>query len=91
MTSTEIIGAVAATLTTIAFVPQAHKVLVYRDTHSLSVGMYLIFTAGVVLWGVYGFLRDDWVIIAANAVTGVLCLAILAMKLHNDGFRRVSR
>ena len=91
MTSTEIIGAVAATLTTIAFVPQAHKVLVYRDTRSLSVGMYLIFTAGVALWGVYGFLRADRVIIVANAITGVLCLAILVMKLRNDGFRGVSR
>jgi MtN3 and saliva related transmembrane protein len=91
MTSTEIIGAVAATLTTIAFVPQAHKVLVYKDTHALSLEMYLIFTTGVVLWGVYGYLRNDWVIIAANAITALLCMAILAMKLHNDVFRRVSR
>lgn len=86
MTPTEIIGALAATLTTIAFVPQAHKVLVYQDTHSLSLGMYLIFTAGVVLWGVYGWLRGDWVIVTANAVTAVLCLAILVMKLRNDVF-----
>jgi MtN3 and saliva related transmembrane protein len=91
MTHTEIIGAVAATLTTIAFVPQAHKVLVYKDTHSLSLGMYLIFTTGVVLWGVYGWLRDDWVIIAANAITAVLCLAILVMKLRNDVLGRVNR
>jgi uncharacterized protein with PQ loop repeat len=34
MTPTEIVGAVAATLTTIAFVPQAHKVLVYKDTQT---------------------------------------------------------
>jgi MtN3 and saliva related transmembrane protein len=91
MTHTEIIGAAAATLTTIAFIPQAHKVLVYKDTHSLSLGMYLIFTTGVVLWGVYGWLRDDWVIIAANAITAVLCLAILVMKLRNDVLGRVNR
>lgn len=91
MTPTEIIGAVAAVLTTIAFVPQAHKVLVYKDTRSLSLGMYLVFTTGVLLWGVYGYLRDDWVIIAANAVTGVLCVAILIMKVRNDGFRDVNR
>jgi MtN3 and saliva related transmembrane protein len=91
MTPTEIIGAVAATLTTIAFVPQAHKVLVYKDTHSLSLGMYVIFTIGVVLWGVYGYLREDWVIIAANAITAVLCLAILVMKLRNDVLGRISR
>ena len=47
MTRTEIIGAVAATLTTVAFIPQVHKVLVYRDTHSLSLGIYVIFTTAV--------------------------------------------
>jgi MtN3 and saliva related transmembrane protein len=91
MTPTEIIGAVAATLTTIAFVPQAHKVLVSRDTHSLSLGMYVIFTAGVVMWGVYGYLRADWVIVVANAIVAVLCIAILVMKLRNDVFGRVNR
>jgi MtN3 and saliva related transmembrane protein len=91
MTLTEIIGAVAATLTTIAFIPQAHKVLVYRDTHSLSLGMYVIFTTGVVLWAIYGYLRADWVIIVANAITALLCLAILFMKLRNDVLGRVNR
>jgi MtN3 and saliva related transmembrane protein len=91
MTRIEIIGAVAATLTTIAFVPQVHKVLVERDTHSLSLGMYVIFTIGVVLWGIYGYLRNDWVIVAANGIVAVLCMAILFMKLRNDVFGRVNR
>lgn len=91
MTPTEIIGAVAATLTTIAFIPQVHKVLVYRDTHSLSLGMYVIFTIGVVLWGIYGYMREDWVIVAANGIVAVLCMAILVMKLRNDVFGRVNR
>ena len=91
MTPTEIIGSVAATLTTIAFIPQAHKVLVYKDTQSLSLGMYLIFTTGVVLWGVYGYLRNDWLIIAANSINAVLCTTILIVKLRNDVFGRVSR
>lgn len=91
MTHIDIIGSLAATLTTIAFIPQVHKVLVYKDTHSLSLGMYLIFTTGVLLWGTYGYLRGDWLIIVANAITAVLCLAILIMKLRNDVFRNVSR
>jgi MtN3 and saliva related transmembrane protein len=91
MTHVEIIGALAATLTTIAFVPQAHKVLVSKDTRSLSLGMYLIFTTGVLLWGIYGYLRHDWLIIAANGINAVLCSAILIMKLRNDVFGNVSR
>jgi MtN3 and saliva related transmembrane protein len=90
MTHTQIIGAIAATLTTVAFIPQAHKVLVSRDTHSLSLGMYVIFTTGVVMWGVYGYLRADWVIVVANAIVAVLCMAILVMKLRNDVFGRIS-
>ncbi len=91
MTHIEIIGAVAASLTTIAFVPQVHKVLVYKDTHSLSLGMYLIFTTGVLLWGIYGYLRSDWLIITANAINAVLCTVILIMKVRNDVFGNVSR
>jgi MtN3 and saliva related transmembrane protein len=79
----EFIGYAAATLTTVAFVPQAVKVLKDRDTHSLSLGMYAIFTTGVALWGVYGWLRGDWAIVVANAITGALCLAILIAKVRN--------
>jgi MtN3 and saliva related transmembrane protein len=91
MTHTDIVGAVAATLTTLAFIPQAHKVLVSKDTRSLSLVMYLIFTTGVLLWGVYGYLRGDWLIIAANSINAVLCTAILIMKLRNDVLGKVSR
>lgn len=90
MTHIDIIGSVAATLTTVAFIPQVHKVLVQRDTHSLSLGMYLIFTTGVLLWGLYGYLRGDWLIITANAITAVLCVAILIIKLRNDVFGKIN-
>jgi MtN3 and saliva related transmembrane protein len=88
----ELISYAAAALTTVAFIPQAMKVLKEHDTHSLSLGMYLIFTAGVMLWGVYGWLRGDWAIVIANAITGALCIAILAAKIRNDmlGRRRGS-
>lgn len=86
MINTEIIGLLAASLTTIAFIPQAFKALRYRDTRSLSLGMYVIFTAGVILWGIYGWLRRDWVIVTANVVTAGLAIAILVTKLRNDVF-----
>jgi MtN3 and saliva related transmembrane protein len=85
MTPTDCLGYAAATLTTVAFVPQALKALRQHDTRSLSVGMYAIFTLGVALWGLYGYLRRDWAIVIANAVTGGLSLLILIAKLRNDG------
>jgi MtN3 and saliva related transmembrane protein len=81
----ETIGYLAATLTTVAFVPQAAKVLKDRDTRSLSLGMYLIFTLGVLLWAVYGAFRHDWAIVAANVVTSLLSIAILLTKIRYDG------
>src|SRR5262245_19274056 len=84
MTPTELIGYAAATLTTVSFVPQAVKALREHDTRSLSLGMYVMFTIGVILWGLYGWLRQDWAIIVANLVTGTLSVAILATKVRND-------
>jgi MtN3 and saliva related transmembrane protein len=74
-------GYVAATLTTVAFLPQAIKALRTRDTRSISLGMYVVFTVGVAFWLVYGFVLDSWPMILANTVTLVLSAAILGMKL----------
>ena len=76
------IGSVAAALTTLSFVPQAFKTFQTRDVSGISLGMYTAFTLGVALWLVYGVLIGAWPIIIANAVTLVLALAILVMKLR---------
>lgn len=79
----EIIGYVAATLTTSSFLPQAIMTLKTRDTESLSLGMYALFTLGVLLWLIYGFYLDDKAIIFANAVTFMLASSILLVKIYN--------
>ena len=77
----EFIGIAAAICTTGAFVPQAWKTIKSKDTSSISLEMYLIFTLGVLLWLVYGILIDDFPIIAANTVTFALAFTILCFKL----------
>lgn len=79
----EIISYVAAVLTTGSFLPQAVKTVRTRDTQSLSLGMYGIFTTGVFLWLIYGICLADKAIIFANAVTFVLAGAILTYKIYN--------
>ena len=81
---TEIVGYSAAFCTTLAFLPQTIKVIRERDTQSLSLSMYIIFTIGVLCWLAYGILRNDWVIISANSITSVLSLTILAIKIKQD-------
>ena len=78
----EIIGGVAAALTTASFLPQAIKVLRTRETEAISLAMYSMFTMGVTLWGVYGLMTMQWSIIVANAITIVLASVILVMKLR---------
>lgn len=48
--SVDALGYVAAVLTTSSFFPQALKTLRTRDTSGISLGMYLMFTSGVVVW-----------------------------------------
>jgi len=78
---TEWLGYLAATLTTLSFVPQALPTLRTRNVHGISAAMYGAFTLGVALWLAYGWRLGEWPIIIANAVTLLLASTILATKL----------
>ena len=82
MINVELVGAVAAVLTTASFLPQAVKVLRTRETEAISLAMYALFTTGVAAWLAYGLLTMQWSIIAANALTLLLSGTILAMKIR---------
>jgi len=77
----ELIGYFAALCTTLSFVPQAVKTIKTRDTSGISLWMYLIFTVGVFLWLVYGFIIGNHPLLIANAVTFVLAVTILGFKI----------
>jgi MtN3 and saliva related transmembrane protein len=82
MNYTDLIGTLAACLTTFSFLPQAIKTFRTKDVSGISLTMYGIFTAGVALWLVYGILLGAWPIIIANVITLSLALSILMMKLR---------
>jgi MtN3 and saliva related transmembrane protein len=82
------LGYLAAALTTAAFVPQAWLTFRTRNVSGISVGMYSVFTLGVLLWLVYGVLLKAWPLIVANLVTLMLAAGILLMKLVIDARRR---
>lgn len=77
----DVVGSLAACLTTASFLPQAWLSFKTRDVSGVSLGMYSVFTVGVALWLVYGLLLQAWPIVIANAVTLALAAAILTMKL----------
>jgi MtN3 and saliva related transmembrane protein len=76
-----IFGYVAAILTTLSFLPQAIKTIKEKNTEGISLVMYSLFTSGVLLWLVYGLFVKDTPIIVANAITFILAVIILALKI----------
>ena len=79
----DLVGMIAGTLTTIAFVPQVWRVWKTRSTKDISLSMYLVFTAGVVFWLAYGLMLGAWPIIVANVVTLALTGTVMGLKLRH--------
>ena len=77
----DIIGYLAALLTTFSFLVQAIQSWRSRDLSGISLGMYSMFTIGVALWLIYGIVIESWPLIVTNALTFLFALSILLMKL----------
>ena len=80
--TSNLLGLVAGTLTTVAFVPQVVKAWRTRSTHDISLGMFALFSSGLVLWLVYGVMIDSLPIVVSNIITLALALTILFFKLR---------
>lgn len=83
MTLITLIGFAAAFCTTWAFLPQVVKTIRTRDTSAISLGMYIVFTLGLILWLIYGILKADIPIITANVITLILCSMVLILKMRH--------
>ena len=81
MENIEILGLVAATLTTVAFVPQVYKTWKNKSVKDISLSMYTVLLMGLLLWIVYGFYINSLPIIAANIITATLSVLIVIMKI----------
>jgi MtN3 and saliva related transmembrane protein len=75
------LGIIAGICTTVSFVPQVLKMLRTKNVNDVSLGMYIVFTFGVLLWLLYGFILGQAPIILANIATLVFCSIILHAKI----------
>lgn len=78
----EIIGTLAGTLTTLAFIPQVVRIWRTRHAEDISTSMFVIFIIGVGLWLFYGLRLHARPIIIANTITLALSLTILVLKFY---------
>lgn len=83
MSHIDLIGFIAAFLTSASFVPQAWLVIRTKNTEGLSLAMYIVFTTGVALWLLYGIMVPSWPVAVANAFTLFFALIILGFIIRD--------
>ncbi|MDE3154399.1 MAG: SemiSWEET family sugar transporter [Acidobacteriota bacterium] len=76
----QLMGFLAGTLTTLAFVPQVVRTWRRRSGEDLSLGMLLAFSTGVLLCLLYGLGTRALPIILANAVTLALSVSLIVIR-----------
>jgi MtN3 and saliva related transmembrane protein len=82
VTGVSIIGYVAGTCTTLAFLPQVIRTWKTRSTDDISLGMFSLMVFGIGLWLFYGVVTDDWPLIIADGFSLFLAAMILLMKVR---------
>jgi MtN3 and saliva related transmembrane protein len=78
-----VIGALAAILTTLCWVPQALKIVRDRETRAISLSGTMLCVLGVLLWLVYGLAIADGPLIGSSAATLAITATILALKIRH--------
>ncbi|AEV32114.1 SemiSWEET family sugar transporter [Owenweeksia hongkongensis] len=79
----DVIGIAAGVCTTAAVIPQLIKAYKTKKVADVSIGMFLVLITGVLLWTVYGFLKNDLAIILANGISVVLNSLLLYLLLKH--------
>jgi MtN3 and saliva related transmembrane protein len=76
-------GLITAVFTSTSFLPQALKTIRTKDTSSISLYMYILFTFGTLMWFIYGLATNNLPVWLANGFTLILASVILYFKLQN--------
>jgi MtN3 and saliva related transmembrane protein len=82
--TTYILGVLAATFTSLSYLPQVKKAIPRGSTSDLSLKMLVALSTGLSLWVLYGFLKEDWVIMLANMIGATLALIVLGLKFRDS-------
>ena len=82
MEGVEILGTVAGDITTLTFLPQVIKTSRDRSAKDVSLLMFVIAVVNEILWIIYGFMRNDWIIILTNAILMTMALTMIYFKFR---------
>ncbi len=81
MSSADILGYAAGALTAFTFLPQVIKTWQSKSAKDVALNMFIIAFVNEIMWLVYGFMLDNWVIILTNAVMLLMSGFMIALKL----------
>lgn len=84
METTQLVGLFAAVLTTVANIPQTYTIIREKSTEHISVTTYCILFSGTILWVIYGIIKKDWPIIAANSISALISLIIIILNFTSQ-------
>ena len=76
-----IIGISASVFTAIASVPQLLKIIKEKKAEDISILMIIILLTGLSLWIYYGILKEDLILIVANAFSFILNASVLTFAV----------
>jgi MtN3 and saliva related transmembrane protein len=81
MNLVDTLGIAAGFVSTLAFLPQVIKICRTQSTKGISLGMYILYSLGLILWGIYAYLIQSWPLLLTEIVTGLMTFYILVMKV----------
>ena len=77
----DLFGFSAASLTTIAFLPQLYKTWETKSAEDVSLITLILFLTGLICWIIYGLKINSIPILVANIITFILNSSILILKI----------
>jgi MtN3 and saliva related transmembrane protein len=82
MSTIELLGLAAGTITSITFLPQVIRIWQTKSAKDLSLMMLLLLIMGVLMWLTYGIMVKDTAIIYTNSMVLIMSLIMLYFKFR---------
>ncbi len=82
MDTTQIIGIAAGICTATSLLPQVIKTFKEKKAEDVSLLMLLLLQAGLILWIIYGFKREDLPIIITNCFSLLVNITMVVLRIR---------
>ncbi|MEO8238146.1 MAG: SemiSWEET transporter [Flavobacterium sp.] len=80
----DLIGLFGGICVTVSVIPQIIKVWKTKKVKAISLLTFSILTFGIMVWIIYGILKNDWPIIITNSVSFLLNLIMIYFIIYYE-------